>query len=181
MLEISFAKISALAKILQTTYVRCSFQGNLICNLIWIEVELSRIAAEASSQTQFVSLQLLAGSKDTALQPLAKIFHIADLKKNMSDGHWWPPSRPNHLVKIILVMEISRVQEQCNCVGSMTNSFKWNKYKIQLLSNTTTTMFAGALTGGSQAAAFLLLLIAPQVTLIDIYISSMGALYNWQI
>ena len=39
-------------------------------------------------------------------------------------------------------------------------------------------MFAGALTGGSQAAAFLLLLIAPQVTLIDIYISSMGALYN---
>ena len=39
-------------------------------------------------------------------------------------------------------------------------------------------MFAGALTGGSQAAAFLLLLIAPQVTLIDIYIPSMGALYN---
>ena len=81
MLKISFAKISALAKILQPTHVRCSFQGNLICNLIWIEVELSRIAAEASSQTQFVSLQLLAGSKDTALQPLAKIFHIADLKK----------------------------------------------------------------------------------------------------
>ena len=57
----------------------CDAVSRVILYVIWfeIEVELSRIAAEASSQTQFVSLQLLAGSKDTALQPLAKMFHIA--------------------------------------------------------------------------------------------------------
>ena len=171
MLEISFAKISALAKILQTTYVRCSFQGNLIY-VIWFELKLSwvELPLKRVLRLNLFHFNFWLAPKTLHCNHLQKYFTLL-IWKNMSDGHWWPPSRPKHLVKIILVMEISRVQEQCNCVGSMTNSFKWNKYKIQLLSNTTNTitnMFAGALTGGSQAAAFLLLLIAPQVTLIYI-------------
>ena len=163
----------------------CDAVSRVILYVIWLELKLSwvELPLKRVLRLNLFHFNFWLAPKTLHCNHLQKYFTLL-IWKNMSDGHWWPPSRPKHLVKIILVMEISRVQEQCNCVGSMTNSFKWNKYKIQLLSNTTNTitnMFAGALTGGSQAAAFLLLLIAPQVTLIDIYISSMGALYNWQI